>query len=74
MKGTRCGKGLKLSTDCFTFEDCTRLCLVLYDLYRIKASVNSAGRPGQFCLYLWSETIPFTTVFSETIYSDFHTL
>jgi hypothetical protein len=55
--GGRVGSGLKLSTNSFTFEDCTRLTVVLSQLYGIKSSVQSAGVPGQHCLYIWSESM-----------------
>jgi ubiquinol-cytochrome c reductase cytochrome b subunit len=56
--GARIGYGLKLSTNSFTFTDCNRLVQVIYDLYKIKATVQSAGSINQYHLYIWSESIP----------------
>ena len=56
--GGRVGSGLKLATNCFNFSDTTRLVQVLYDLYGIKASVQKTGVPGQYHIYIWSESMP----------------
>jgi hypothetical protein len=50
--GGRVGYGLKLATNSFTFEDCTRLTIVLFKLYGIKSSVQSAGVSGQHHIYV----------------------
>lgn len=50
--GARVGSGLKLCTNSFTFVDCNRLAIVLYDLYNIKATVQSAGAPSQYHIYV----------------------
>lgn len=50
--GARVGKGMKLCTNSFTFEDCTRLCTVLNELFGLKVTTQSAGYPGQFHLYV----------------------
>lgn len=56
--GGRVGSGLKLATNSFTFEDTTRLSLVLNNLYGIKSSVQKTGIDGQFHIYIWSESMP----------------
>lgn len=56
--GARVGSGLKLCTNSFTFEDTTHLTLVLKDLYGIISSVQSAGFPNQYVIYIWSESMP----------------
>ena len=56
--GTRVGKGLKLATNSFTYEDSTRLTQVLYNLYKLKAVVQSAGVPNQYVIYIWKESMP----------------
>lgn len=56
--GCRMGQGLKLATNSFTFSDCLRLTQVLYDLYGIKATVQKAGAPQQFHIYIWAESMP----------------
>jgi ubiquinol-cytochrome c reductase cytochrome b subunit len=55
--GGRIGYGLKLATNSFTFEDTTRLSLVLYELYGIKSSVQKAGVHNQYHIYIWSESM-----------------
>jgi ubiquinol-cytochrome c reductase cytochrome b subunit len=56
--GCRSGHGLKLATNSFTFSDCLRLTQVLFDLYGIKATVQKAGAPQQFHIYIWVESLP----------------
>ena len=56
--GGRVGYGLKLATNSFTFADTTRLALVLYELYGIKATVQKTGVLGQFHIYVWAESMP----------------
>ena len=56
--GTRVGSGLKLCTNSFTFEDTTRLVLILNKLYGLKSSVQSAGHLNQYIIYIWSESMP----------------
>ena len=55
--GARVGSGLKLSTNSFSFEDTTRLVLILNKLYGIKSSVQSAGYLNQYIIYIWSESM-----------------
>lgn len=55
--GSRVGSGLKLSTNSFTFEDTTRLALLLNQLYGLKSSVQSAGHLNQYIIYIWSESM-----------------
>lgn len=56
--GARVGQGLKLCTNCFTFEDNTRLAMVLNKKYGLKAVVQSAGVPNQYHIYIWKESMP----------------
>ena len=56
--GARIRYGLKLCTNSFQFADCTRLTEVLSNLYGIKSSVQSAGVKNQYCIHIWSESIP----------------
>ena len=56
--GGRAGYGLKLSTNSFSFADNTRLVQVIHDLYGIEASVQSAGVPDQYQIYIWSNSMP----------------
>ena len=50
--GARVGKSLKLCTNSFTYADCNRLINVLYELYNIKDTVQSAGSPNQYHIYI----------------------
>lgn len=54
--GIRKNNGLKLNTKIFTFKDCTRLTILLYDIYNIKSSVQSLSNENY--IYVWSESIP----------------
>jgi hypothetical protein len=56
--GGRVGYGLKLATNSFSYGDCTRLSLIIYEQYGIKSSVQSAGVPNQYIIYIWSESMP----------------
>lgn len=56
--GSRIGRaGIKLCTNSFTYRDCIRLTKVLHDLYNLKSSVQSAGRPGKYIIYVWAESM-----------------
>lgn len=55
--GARVGKGIKLCTNSFTYQDCTRLTQVLYDLYNVKSSVQPAGAPRRYKIYIWAESM-----------------
>jgi ubiquinol-cytochrome c reductase cytochrome b subunit len=55
--GARVGKGLKFCTNCFTYADCIRLTNLLYEFYDIKATVQSAGLPNQYHIYVWAESM-----------------
>ena len=56
--GARVGAGLKLCTNCFTFEDTTRLAMILHEKYGLKAVVQSAGALNQYHIYIWKESMP----------------
>ena len=56
--GGRVGYGLKLCTNSFTWADCTRLSTVLHEKYGLKSSVQSAGKPNQYIIYVISESMP----------------
>lgn len=50
--GTRIRSGLKLCTNSFTYEDCKRLSSILFDKYQLKVTVQSAGVPNQYNIYI----------------------
>ena len=56
--GVKLGQGLKLSTNSFSFSDCNFLVKVLYDNFKLKASVHSAGVVNQYILYIWEDSMP----------------
>jgi hypothetical protein len=55
--GSKVSKGLKLSTNSFTYDDCLILIQALKDNFGIKASVQSAGCKNQYILYIWKESM-----------------
>jgi hypothetical protein len=46
------GKGLKFSTNSFTYEECMCLVNALYNNFNIKASIQSAGVENQYIIYI----------------------
>jgi ubiquinol-cytochrome c reductase cytochrome b subunit len=56
--GCKCGSGLKLATNSFSYSECLLLTNVLYVKFNLKASVQSAGVINQFHIYIWKESIP----------------
>lgn len=55
--GAKVGKGLKFSTNSFTFGECALLVKVLYDKYHIKSSIQSAASENQYIIYVWKESM-----------------
>ena len=55
--GAKVGKGLKFSTNSFTYDECIHLISVLYKNFSIKASVQSAGSKDQYIIYIWKESM-----------------
>jgi len=55
--GGKVSKGLKFSTNSFTYEECNLLVKVLYDNFKIKSSVQSAGHKDQYIIYVWKESM-----------------
>jgi LAGLIDADG DNA endonuclease family len=50
--GCKVKGGLKLSTNSFSYSDCLLLVTVLFDNFALKATVQSAGVPNQYHLYV----------------------
>ena len=50
--GSRSGKGLKLSTNCFTYEENLVLANILRKKYFLKISIHKTGYVGQYSLYI----------------------
>lgn len=56
--GGKVNQGLKLSTNSYTYSECLLLVRVLYDNFKLKASVQSAGVSDQYIIYIWKESMP----------------
>lgn len=56
--GCKVGNGLKLSTNSFSYSDCTLLVKVLFDNFNLKSSIQSAGKPNQYIIYIFTESMP----------------
>jgi hypothetical protein len=50
--GSKASSGLKLSTNSFTYSDCLLLVKALNDNFSLKSTVQSAGAPNQYCIYI----------------------
>lgn len=55
--GAKVGKGLKFSTNSFTYEECNTLVNVLYNNFNLKASVQKTGADNQYIIYIWKESM-----------------
>jgi len=55
--GAKVGKGLKLSTNSFTYNECLVLVKVLSDNFNLKTSIQSAGAKDQYIIYIWNESM-----------------
>lgn len=55
--GAKVGKGLKFSTNSYTYEDCLILIKALNDNFNLKASVQLAGAKDQYLIYIWKESM-----------------
>lgn len=56
--GCKSGKGLKLSTNSFKYNELLFLIKLFYDKYDIKVSIVKTGVYNQYDLYIWKESIP----------------
>jgi ubiquinol-cytochrome c reductase cytochrome b subunit len=55
--GCKLGKGFKLSTNSFTYNECLLLVKTLSDNFSIKANVQLAGAKDQYIIYIWKQSI-----------------
>jgi ubiquinol-cytochrome c reductase cytochrome b subunit len=55
--GGKVGKGLKFSTNSFTYGDCLKLVNALNENFSIKSSIQSAGAENQYIIYVWKESM-----------------
>jgi hypothetical protein len=50
--GAKVSKGLKLCSNSFTYSDCVLLIKALNDNFALKSTVQSAGVPNQYNIYI----------------------
>ena len=55
--GNKVGKGLKFSTNSFTYDECIKLVEVLYRNFNLKSYVQFAGSKNQYIIYVWKESM-----------------
>ena len=55
--GAKVGKGLKFSTNSYTYDDCIILIKALNDNFNLKASIQLAGASNQYIIYIWKESM-----------------
>lgn len=55
--GGKVGKGLKFSTNSFSYKDCLKLVSALDENFGIKSSIQSAGAGNQYIIYVWKESM-----------------
>lgn len=55
--GSKVGKGLKFSSNSFTYHDCLILVRILNEKFNLKASVQSAGTKDQYIIYIWKQSM-----------------
>ena len=56
--GGKVGSGLKIATNSFSYSECLFLVKILFDIFKIKSSIQSTGIPNQYHIYIWKESIP----------------
>lgn len=55
--GFKVNNGLKLSTNSFSYDDCLILVNALNNNYNLKCTIQSAGTPNQYIIYIWKESM-----------------
>lgn len=55
--GSKLGKGLKFSTNSFTYDECLLLIKVLNENFNLKATVQYAGSKDQHIIYIWKQSM-----------------
>ena len=51
-------QGLKWSTNAFSYEDCIKLCDILWTNFNLKTSIQRSGLQDQYVIYVFKESIP----------------
>jgi len=54
--GSKNGSSLRISTNCFTFEEIHELCKILFIKYNIIATANKAGKNRGYILYIHNKS------------------
>lgn len=55
--GAKVGKGLKFSTNSYSYGDCLKLVNALANNFNIKSTIQSAGVKDQHIIYIWKESM-----------------
>jgi ubiquinol-cytochrome c reductase cytochrome b subunit len=55
--GCKVNKGLKFCTNSYTYDDCLILVNALNQNFGIKSSIQGAGAPNQYIIYVWKESM-----------------
>ena len=55
--GSKVSKGLKFSTNSFTYSECVNLTNILFNKFDLKCSVQGAGAANQYVIYVWKESM-----------------
>lgn len=55
--GTKVGKGIKLCTNSYTYEEVNFLCNILLKKYNLKSTPNKTGVKNQYVIYIHKESI-----------------
>lgn len=55
--GGKVNQGLKLSTNSFNYNDCLILINALNNNFNLKCSIQLAGAPNQYIIYIWKESM-----------------
>lgn len=56
--GCKLGKGLKLATNSFSYDDNLYLVNLLLNKYNIKSTIHKTGTDNQYNIYIWTESMP----------------
>lgn len=56
--GTKSSLGLKLCTNSFSYEDCLILVNALHTNFKLKSTIQSAGKSNQYVIYILKDSIP----------------
>jgi hypothetical protein len=52
------GQGISIATNSFTYEECQFLANILAGKYNFKTSVIKAGKPNQYKISIWKNSMP----------------